>query len=109
MGNPLYKLKCKECNYELNILEGFSRDKKLVRVFYCSECKEFKEMVFNIGEYQKDQPKICDKCGSELKDLDIKIQQESTPYGSKATSAMQVHCPKCKSANVEIFWSGFWD
>ncbi|MCR4880786.1 MAG: hypothetical protein K6A44_02390 [bacterium] len=102
MGNPLYKLKCQNCGYEQDILWGFTQEGNRIKPYYCSKCKEFKSIIFN-----DNQPQNCDICGSMLNELHIELSKESLTVPTTVTP--QVHCPKCKSANVEIFLCGVWD
>ena len=111
MGNPIYKLKCKDCNKDYKIYEGFDCNRKLCRAYYCSKCKEFKYKIFEIEEEDIQKPQFCTTCHSELEKLDIDIPKADNAniFNTPAIVTPQVHCPHCKSTNVEIFLWGLWD
>lgn len=110
MGNPFYKLKCKDCNYQEEIFSGFTCEGDFVKPYYCPNCKKFKDRFFKDDSHSNNQPQICNKCGTELSELIIDMpDSQQCDTKTSATVTPQVQCPKCKSENVEIFWCGLWD
>ena len=110
MGNPFYKLKCKDCNYQEEIYSGFAYNGNFVKPYYCPNCKKIIPKVFKDDSHSDNQPQICNKCGADLSELIIEMPN-SQKYNTKTPTTVtpQVYCPKCKSENVEITWCGLWD
>ncbi len=109
MGNPLYKLKCKKCSYEEHIYCGFTYDGNFMSPYYCSNCKKFKYIVFKNDSHINPKPQICDICNSRLDELHIETDKDSDFHIGPRVVSPQVHCPKCKSENIEISFCGLWD
>lgn len=112
MGNPIYKLKCKDCNHREEIFFGFTYNGDLVKPYYCTNCKKIKTRIIKDDKHSDIQPQICNKCGKDLSELIIDMpnsQLNSDLTKTPTTVTPQVHCPKCKSENVEVFFSGLWD
>ena len=111
MGNPLFELICNDCSHEHNIYIGWLSNGDFLSPYYCTNCREFKSITFNKSHEFKE--KVCDVCNSELKHLNIKFPKEgyvtSEGHFIPLTVTPQVHCPKCKSANVKIIRAGVWD
>ena len=111
MGNPIYKLKCKDCGENYEIYQGFDCNRKLIKAYYCSKCKEFKYKIFESDNEEIQKSQFCDTCHSEIKVLNIHIPRIDNVkiFETPAIVTPQVHCPHCKSTNVEIFLCGLWD
>ena len=111
MGNPIYKLKCKDCGKDYEIYEGFDCNGKFCKAYYCSNCKEFKYKILKNDEEESQNSQFCNTCHLELEVLNIHIPKADNVSicNIPAIVTPQVHCPHCKSANVEIFFSGLWD
>lgn len=103
MGNPMYTLFCKDCQKKYEIFTGFTHERKLVECFYCTNCKEF----HSVKTEENNSKHICQKCNNEL----IKIEFHSANNESipSQTTNIQLHCPTCKSENIEIKLTGLWD
>ena len=106
MGNPLYELSCDNCQHKQELFYGFYRNGDYVKLYNCANCKELKSIIYPKDSYKKGQLQYCEICKAKLEEINITLPQN---LKNPVTVTPQLHCPNCKSENIKVFFSGFWD